>query len=104
MVTKIVAGVIAAVALTGVGYVGAVGGFDRPDCCAPGADCCYPGSVCCVAGPQACCDSAEAKTVKTHKGVCCEVGADCCVPGAGCCDKTRLSTTALAKKPTASTA
>lgn len=64
MLTKLFAGLIAVVGLSGASA--------RP---APSLSCCYPGAECCFPGSQCCATEAD----------CCFPGSPCCVPGTACC-------------------
>lgn len=74
MLTKLIAGVVAAAVVGGTGlyFAGATSVSTSEDCCFPGSPCCEAGAACCPA-PAA-------------KADCCEPGSTCCEPGAACCE------------------
>lgn len=84
MIAKLVAGLLAAVAVSGTGVYFATA--------KTGGDCC-PGSACCVTG-SACCEQAAPKTDDCGNPAsgCCEAkscgtaGDECCTPAAPCCE------------------
>lgn len=65
MLTKLFAGLVAVVGLTGASSALPA---SAPPCCYVGSECCFPGSPCCEAAV----------------GSCCDLGSPCCVPGAAC--------------------
>lgn len=105
MLTKIVVGAVASVALTLFGlnlaetstanahagaslsccYEGSPCCFLGSPCCEGNADCCYEGSPCCFPGSPCCLTSTV--MVKAKVSSCCETGEACCKAGASCCSK-----------------
>ena len=90
MLTKLIAGLLAAVAVTGAGvYFATTNAADsKGGSCCPVSACCVPGADCCDETPKAsdccdslktCCEADEAPAAKAPATKsCCEAGAACC--------------------------
>lgn len=83
MLTKLFAGLVAVVGLSGASALPA----STSSCCYPGSECCFPGSPCCAdcctTGSDCCFPGSPC--CEAAVGSCCDLGSPCCVPGAACC-------------------
>ena len=97
MLTKLIAGLVALVAVSGTGLY-----FATAKTASGGEDCCFPGSPCCVAGASCCDDSTPASTgcceAKAAKSDCCAAGAPCCDPSQACCADSAKREVKVSKK------